>query len=190
MILLRKVRRSSAALLFLAQNAASARHLSKIESITSGSYTVRGLSKRDLESVENIYRSLHDGKALSHQKRKLVRFLGDRIGFGLFREETSNLVGIGVYYFNGRDVDERTVHEGFTGLLPSCQGAGLGSWLRSVAIAHFEKNGLAGVSSRITAGNMKSLKSNERLGFELIERYYDAALGEDRLYLVKRFSAR
>ena len=183
----RKIRNVITVFGFLARNAFAARRLASIESVQSDLYIVRGLKPQDLENVDRLYRTLHDGRALARPKMILLRLFGGKLGFGVFSKETSGLVGVGVYYFNAREVKEHTVHEGFTGLEPSFQGKGLGSWLRGVAIAHFEKNGLSGVSSRVSENNIPSLKSNERLGFEVIERYYDGSVNEERFYLVKKF---
>src|SRR5690606_13899852 len=91
-------------------------------------------------------------------------------------------------YFNRRDRREGTVHVGFSGIETSRQGKGLGTRLRSYGIKHFRSNGLAGISSRISFSNTASLRSNEKLGFKVVEQYYDSTTNEQRYYLVCRLA--
>ena len=68
------------------------------------------------------------------------------------------------------------------------QGQGLGTAMRKHAISHFEQTGLAGISSRVSLSNAPSLRSNERLGFHIVETYFDPEMAEERAYMIRSLS--
>ncbi|WP_006749160.1 GNAT family N-acetyltransferase [Thioalkalivibrio paradoxus] len=138
----------------------------------------------------DFYRSLHQGGSIGWARRLVYTLLADRLCVACVNEETAELCGVGFYYFNRRDIDEGTVHEGFSGVKESFRGKGLGTLLRKTAIEHFGRSGIMGVSSRVSADNQPSLRSNLKLGFKIVEVYYDKGLEKERYYLVKRFDER
>lgn len=98
--------------------------------------------------------------------------------------KTNKVMGIDMFYFNPRDFNENTVHEGFIGVLSEYQGQGIATIMRKQAIKHFKENRLAGISTRISKNNLGSLYSAEKLGFKPVDEYYDEAMDEQRYYLV------
>ncbi len=98
-------------------------------------------------------------------------------------DQSAGIVAFVFFYFNDRDVRERTVHEGFIGVLPEFQGRGIGTTMRRHAVAHFAGAGLAGMSTRITLSNTASLNPSLKLGFQIVDRYQDSHSAEERAYL-------
>lgn len=135
--------------------------------------------------VERLYEVLNDGQPLSRDKRLLLRLLGQKLCVVVRNKKDGAIVGMSLYYFNARDRVDRTVHEGYTGIVAQYRGQGLGTSLRKHAIRHFARcPHLRGVSSRVSVDNLPSLNINLRLGFEIVERYHDPVLGVERVYLV------
>ena len=94
------------------------------------------------------------------------------------------IVGMNMYYFNPRDVREKTIHEGFIGVIPEMNGRGIATTMRLHAKQHFARAGLAGISTRISVANKSSLSSAEKVGFVPIEKYIDVHSGDLRYYMV------
>jgi len=101
------------------------------------------------------------------------------------KSSDGRIIGMGLYYFNKRDIIERTIHEGYTGLKTDYRGLGIGTQARRCALEHFAKfRFLNGVSSKVSLDNLPSLKSNIKLGFEVKEQYWDDNMKKERVYLV------
>jgi RimJ/RimL family protein N-acetyltransferase len=58
-----------------------------------------------------------------------------------------------------------TLHQGFTGVLPSHRGRGIATALKLRAIAHARGPGVRAIRTRQHAGNAPMLRLNARLGF-------------------------
>lgn len=137
-----------------------------------------------IEAVEALYADLHDGRELGWSKRVLLRLVGRRLCVALIDLRTNRVLGMVLGYFNPRDVRERTIHIGFTGLAPEVRGQGLSYDLRRFAYAHYARSSwLRGVSSRISVDNVASLRGAVKLGYVERERYFDKELGVERVYM-------
>lgn len=99
----------------------------------------------------------------------------------------SRVIGMNMYYFNARDILENTVHGAFVGVSESMAGRGVATTLRKVAMQHFARNGIYGISSRISLDNKASLHSAKKLGYQPVEQYFDPDTNTERYYLVWRF---
>lgn len=154
-----------------------------IESFTNANLKIRSYNYADEVSVRKLYKELN-GIDLSIYHRELYRREGDKLLFISIDKKTNKIVGMDMFYFNSRDFKENTVHEGFIGVLPESQGQGIATKMRQEAIKHFQKNGLSGISSRISIDNLGSLRSAEKLGFKPVEEYCDDKMNERRYYLV------
>jgi RimJ/RimL family protein N-acetyltransferase len=99
----------------------------------------------------------------------------------------NKIIGMELYYFNQQDIKEKTIHQGFRGILPEWQGKGIGTLLTNYAINHFKNSKLDGISSRVSLNNLASLRSNMKLGFRPIEKYFDKNMNEERYYLICPF---
>lgn len=172
-------------LIFILRNCWSARRLTSFGASKNMAMSIEGLKRRQILQALKVYKSLSDGNNLSICKVILLLFFPGRLCLVAVRE--GKVIGVELFYFNKRDVECGTVHEGYIGVIPEAQGGGIGTALRKKACRHFSKSGLLGISSRVSLNNTKSLKSAKNAGFSIQEEYYDSRLGEERCYLVFRF---
>lgn len=179
-------------LCFLYRNINIARKLAPIFEVREGRFVYRGMINRDLRNLSILIGQLNNGIGFTPIRRFLYLLFGDRLVVVAEIEtvEGPNLVGVDLYYFNARDIAEQTVHEGFIGVNPSFRGLRIAGKMRALAVDHFSKNGLNGISTRISLSNEASLKSARMLGFEVAESYTDPISGHDRFYLVKALKRR
>lgn len=153
-----------------------------------GNILIRGCDKKDLPALKVIYEELN-GRPLSEYHSKLYERLGGKLVFLSIKKDQSpeRIVGINIYYLNPRDFKENTVHEGFIGVCKEEEGQGIATDMRKAAIAHFKQLGFTGISSRISKNNAGSLRSAEKLGFKIVEEYFDDSMKEERFYLICSF---
>ncbi|HYD78289.1 MAG TPA: GNAT family N-acetyltransferase [Paucimonas sp.] len=137
-----------------------------------------------LADLYGLYAALNGGRRLEPQTRLLLRLRGERFCLTARRCADGALAGMALYYFNARDRDAGAIHEAYIGLMPPLRGMGLGTFMRRHALRHFAGCGLDRVSSRVSAGNLPSLKGNMKLGFLPVETYFDSAMAEQRHYLI------
>lgn len=136
-------------------------------------FLIRGYADCDSEPLDALYRN-YSGSRLGRDKRLLMKLAGSRLCI-VACDPDGCVVGVNMYYFNSRDISERTVHEGYIGVLQCVSGRGVASAMRRHAIAHFKTAGLQSVSSRIRSDNVASLKSAIKAGF-MIEESLDGEL--------------
>lgn len=179
---LRKILNTAFLIRPIARNIWCARRLAPFTKASAEECALGPVYSCDVDAVLNVYAKVNDSKHLSLKNLLLLRLLSSRICLAL-RNRDGAIVGISFYYFNARDRQENSVHEGFTGLLKPYRGRGLGTVVRRHALTHFAKSKLNSVTSRVSLKNVASLKSNQNLGFETVDEYYDCALGERRCYL-------
>lgn len=169
---------------FIARNLRCARDIDSFAAAWFGEFVVEPLSGRYLAAVDELYASLNDGERLGLPKTIVLRLAGARLCLIARHVDSGEVVGMVIYYFNARDRKEGTVHEGYIGLREAERGRGLGTFMRRHALRNFARSGLSGVSSRISTGNLASLRSNRSLGFVTVETYFDPSMGEKRYYLI------
>ncbi|SUA59277.1 GNAT-family acetyltransferase [Oligella ureolytica] len=155
----------------------------EIETLEQDRFVVRAYSSSDENSVSKLYEQLNK-IPLSKAHKNLYQNSGSKLLFVATDKKNNQVMGIDMFYFNPRDFNENTVHEGFIGVLPEYQGQGIATIMRKQAIKHFKENRLAGISTRISKNNLGSLYSAEKLGFKPVDEYYDEAMDEQRYYLV------
>jgi hypothetical protein len=169
-------------IVFLVRNIWCSRHINRLPIAYFKEFVVGPLANNEIQSVASLYKMINDGKELPASKITLLQILGTRLCV-VARNEEGSIKALSLYYFNGRDT-EKTIHEGFTGLMAQYRGCGLGTFIRRHALSHFSSNGMLAVSSRISVSNTASFESNKNLGFVPIEKYYDNFTGEERYYLI------
>ena len=152
-----------------------------------GNVVISSASFREINEIEKIYFRLNKKKFKFFQRLSLYFNSRKRLLIARSTDTPSCIVALNFYYLNQRDLFEKTVHEGFIGVLEKYQGQGIASKLRKLAVDHFSSNGFDGISTRISETNLGSLKSARNLGFEIEERYFDQKLAEIRFYMVCRF---
>lgn len=158
--------------------------MSKFGEVEIENYKIEPLKRRNLQETLELYKQLHDGTGLSLEKRLLLRFAGSKFCYILLSEK-DEIFGLGLYYFNKRDIIEKTIHEGYIGMKKEYRGMGIGTVARRNALQYFAKiDFLRGVSSRVSLDNIPSLRGNIKLGFEIKEKYWDENEQKERVYLV------
>lgn len=159
--------------------------MSKFGEVEFENYKIEPLKRRNLQETLELYKQLHDGTGLSLEKRLLLRFAGSKFCYILVSEK-GEIFGLGLYYFNKRDIIEKTIHVGYTGMKKEFRGMGIGTVAFRNALQHFAKiDVLRGVSSRVSLDNIPSLigKSKGNI-FEIKEKYWDENEQKERVYLV------
>lgn len=158
----------------------------KFDDEIHGDFVLRGFKIKDESEILNIFYQLNGESNLSWAKRALYRFFGDRMMIVATKADGAEdlIVGVNMYYFNKRDAIEKTIHEGFIGVLPEFGGKGIAAIMRKKAKKHYLSNGVNGISTRISLVNKYSLNSAVKLGFKPIEKYYDEHTNEERFYMV------
>lgn len=147
----------------------------------------RGYEKKDVSAVREVYSKLNYKLGF---KEVLANLIGSRcliVAVKLNEKNEKYVVGINLYYLNTRDLKDGTIHEGFIGVLPEHEGQGIATKMRRHAITHFRKAGFSGLSTRISKNNLRSLLSADKLGFKIVDKYFDLAKNEYRYYLVLKF---
>lgn len=169
---------------FVWKNYLIARRFSGFSCSTNGDMLLRAFQRHDLAVLDVIYRTYNGGRRLATRFRWLL-ILSGHAQCIVVEHPVGSIVGFSLYYFNERDIAERTVHEGFIAVTE--RHCGFGSALREKSLNYFEKRGIGGVSTRISKSNRASLQSAKMLGFQVMEEYYDEGLAEERVYMIKRF---
>lgn len=164
---------------FLLRNYRASRNLSGCSFKRLKDITLRPFYKQDFKSVDNLYRKYHSG-GLPLRLKVLLLLMGQRLCV-ILESPANKAFGFEIYYFNPRDIEEGTVHQAFTCV--NITGKGLGTALRRHSLDYFASHGFRGVSSRVSLSNLPSLKSNMKLGFKVIEQYFDEEMQEERAYL-------
>jgi ribosomal protein S18 acetylase RimI-like enzyme len=146
----------------------------------------RGVKSGEIGEVLSIYTLLNNNKKINFIRSLLYQLLGNKIILIAVKRDATmeRIVGISLYYLNKRDIEGNTVHQGFIGMIPEFSNKGIGTDLGEYALKHFSKHGFLGISTRISVSNIPSIKSAEKVGFKILEKYYDHNLNEDRYYMV------
>lgn len=170
------------------QNLFHARKINPLPGIVANGLTFRGYQKEDESQIARIYAALNGGAKFAGLRKWLFNIVGSRLMLVAVSTDDSGevIVGMNMYYFNPRDVREKTIHEGFIGVVPEMNGRGIATTMRLHAKQHFARAGLAGISTRISLANTSSLTSAEKVGFVPIEKYTDIQSGEFRYYMLSK----
>lgn len=187
---MRKIFRKSLSLLngcqFILENLWATRKLPLIKTVKVGELTIGFPRKNELQEVMNIYQELRSSQSISLANDVIWRLLRRKLVF-VAKDLKNNILGIGLTYFNKRDIEERTLHLAFLGVKVSASNRGIGSMIEQTEVNHFKNTNLLGLSARISLSNIGALRISERNGFVPITKYYDTTMGEERYYLIKMF---
>lgn len=185
MSMLARVNARLADIQFIVRNFFHLRRVKNLEMVLRDSVCYRGMQRRDISQVSDLYIRLNTGSNLGWSKRWLYYFLGQKILLVAVTQEggAEKIIGMNMYYLNARDVKENTIHGAFIGVLPEMTGLGVATNLRQMAKHHFFNAGFKALSTRISLNNTSSLKSALKVGYKPLEKYYDEALGEERYYM-------
>lgn len=167
----------------LFRNALCTRRLRTFPEARFGPFRIEPLAAGTFVAMTRLHERLN-GRPIPPDKLLLLAFWGEKLSLVVRNDASGAVVGLAYYYFNARDRAEQTIHVGYSGVVQDVRGCGLGTFLRRHALANFAASGLGGVSSRISVSNGASLRVNEKLGFVIIETYFDDDRKELRHYMV------
>lgn len=159
--------------------------MSSVIQIDRNSLIFRGCKRSEIKEAEAIYKKIA-GRGFSSFHKVLLYFFSQRfLLITLFEDDQKReIVGLDFYYINYRDFKDKTIHEGYIGVLLGFEGKGIASQMRRVAKEHFKRSGFKGISSRISIENIASIRSAEKVGFKPVEEYFDVDKKEKRYYLI------
>jgi len=172
---------------FLSLNILCFFKVKKIISSVEGTIQISGLKRDKLQAVLNIYAHFNKQTKMSLVNKLVLILFGNRICFiaeDLIKKE---IIAINFFYFNMRDIYEKSIHEGFIGVIDAHQGKGIATKMRKYALQHLSTSNFQGVSTRISKNNFASFNSAKKLGFEVKEEYFDIFSKEERAYLKCNF---
>lgn len=134
------------------------------------SFSLRSMSIADSWNSIKLYREAFPGERYGFLRSLFLLSVSRR--FSVCAVNKSNEV-IGFEYFRlgKRDIHDGTVHESFIGVSPQYRGKGVATCMRKYAMRAFYLNGFQGISSKIVLSNISSLRSSEKVGFQIIEHY-------------------
>jgi RimJ/RimL family protein N-acetyltransferase len=174
--------------LFIARNMIASFSLENIPKlIIDGQIIVCGASRKELKEALCIYSFYNNQNKIGISRYIVYLFISRKMVFIARDISVNRIIGTELYYFNQRDLREKTVHQGFRRILPAWQGRGIGTSLTGYAVNHFKNSKINGISSRVSLNNMASLRSNMKLGFRPVEEYFDENMHENRYYLICPF---
>lgn len=151
-------------------------------------FTFRGLYRTELSQFTRLYCAISSSKRLPWSLWLLYWLFGTRmVGVVTNKDQgRENIIGFRMFYFNRRDIEDKTIHGGFIGLLGEFRNLGISSYMRH----YFDsvlRDSVRGISFRIDVDNIPSLKGALNVGYEIVEKYYDSALDIERYYLIRWF---
>lgn len=152
-------------------------------------FQLRGATATDIARLAHLYRTLLHEENLAPRFARLLRLRGSRLCL-VAEAPDGEIAGFVLFYFDVRDIEAGTIHEGFIGVAPPHRGRGLSSVMRHAAIRHFAGAGLNGISTRISTSNQASIAPALRMGFQIVERYFDPQWSEERAYLTLWFGSK
>jgi len=169
--------------IFIIRNVLYSTNIPEFQKFEYDNFTIEPCRSEDLEETFCLYKDLHNGKDLPKQNKLLLHLAGNKFCYIIKSE--NKIIGLGLYYFNKKDIKENTIHEGYIGLKKEYRGKGIGTIARKNALYHFSRvKRITGVSSRVNLDNEASYRGNIKLGFEIKEKYFDTGSSKERVYLV------
>lgn len=183
---MRKVKGLNSLFVFIVSNFYLTLKSKPIQNKQFDSIQIESIKKENREAAFDVYREYSSNNKVSFQNRLVWTLLGHKLCF-VAVDEQRQVLGVALYYINKRDRQDSTVHAAFSGVVEHARGKGIATLLRSEAISFFKNNGFKGISSRVSLDNEKSLSVNLKLGFQIVEKYYDENLKVERVYLINSF---
>ena len=123
--------------IFIIQNLLCSVKMPEFQKFEFDELVIESCRSEYLEEVFHLYKDLHNEKDLSRRNKLLLRLAGNKFCYVV--RSGSEIVGIGLYYFNKKDVRENTIHEGYTGLKKEYRGKGVGTIAQKMHSIIFRK---------------------------------------------------
>lgn len=163
----------------------------RLPELSKASYSICDIvpfRNKFLSEIEYIYYK-DVGHRLSCRNRILLLILGRKICYVAMDLEKNIVVGFALFYFNLRDIKERTIHIAYLGIKKDYRRNGIGSILMEVAIKNYNNTkAIKGISSRVISNNLPAVMWHKSLGFSIIERNKGLNRDVDGFYLKKNIN--
>lgn len=156
------------------------RQLGRFKKEEKEEITFKGLTKNNKKDFFLLYKELNNGSEIRGFRRLLINLFSEKCILAAYYGR--ELIGFDYFYFNQKDFQDSTIHEGFVGVKKSYRKKGIANNFRSISTKHFASYHL-GVSTRISTNNIPSINSAFKNGFKIKETYIEDN-GEERNYLV------
>lgn len=172
---------------FIRNNYYAAKEVPDIDKTTFAKYSYSGYQRQDYVAIGKLFNEAFH-TPFSNRNKLLLKLLGAKTCY-VARNINSQVLASILFYFNYRDIIEKTIHLGFIAVSKDIRNTGIGSNILKYAVNDLEKRtDVCGISSRVTVSNLASMNVHLKTGFEIEEEYFDNERGEKRAYLILRFN--
>lgn len=166
------------------KNVMRANKLPEVHTHSSNNFSISSYKPKYLKQIMVLHEKELNSK-LSYEKRLLLMIIGTKICYIAMSNETQQVLGFILFYFNRRDFIEKTIHLGAIAVHRDFQGKKIGSQLLKFSIENLSKSSLIkGISSRISLDNITSLKLHQHFGFNIHTTYFDSNEKKERAYMM------
>lgn len=166
------------------KNVMQAKKLPEVNTHHSNNFSISSYKPKYLKHIMELHEKELNTR-LSYEKKLLLMIIGTRICYIAISNETQQVLGFILFYFNRRDFIEKTIHLGAIAVHRDFQGKKIGSQLLKFSIENLSKSSLIkGISSRISLDNITSLKLHQHFGFNIHTTYFDSNEKKERAYMM------
>jgi len=159
-----------------------------VQTYNNLSYTIESFQSVYIKDIKNLYKE-DVGFEFSLRNQLLLYLIGKKNCFIVLNKSyEKELLGFAYFYFNKKDIHDCTIHLAHISVCSSHRGMGISKNLLNYAIVFFSGySSIKGISSRISINNIPSIKLHLSLGFEIVEKYFDETMNEERVYVIRKF---
>lgn len=166
------------------KNVMHAKKLPEINTHHSNNFSISSYKPKYLKQILELHEKELPSR-LSYIKKLLLMIIGTRICYIAFSNETQRVLGFILFYFNRRDLIEKTIHLGAIAVHKDFQGKKIGSQLLKFSIENLLKSSVfTGISSIISLDNTASLKLHQHFGFNIHTTYFDTEKKKEYTYMM------
>lgn len=166
------------------KNMMQAKKLPEVNTHYSSNFSISSYKPKYLKQIMELYEKELNTN-LSYEKKLLLMIIGTRICYIAISNETQQVLGFILFYFNRRDFIEKTIHLGAIAIHRDFQGKKIGSQLLKFSIENLSKSSvIKGISSRISLDNIASVKLHKHFGFNIHTTYFDITEKKERAYMM------
>lgn len=166
------------------KNVMRAKKLPEIDTHFSDNFSICSYKPKYLKQIREIHEKELNIK-LSYEKKLLLMIIGTKICYIAINNETQQVLGFVLFYFNKKDFIVKTIHLGAIAVHRDFQRKKIGSQLLKFSIENLSKSSLIkGISSRISLDNIASVKLHKYFRFNTHTTYFDIDEKKERAYMM------
>lgn len=170
---------------FIIFNVISSFKLKPFASSELNGITYRAMRRKEIYCINELHKEAFSDTDISKRNTFLWWFLSKKFVF--VATEGNHIVGYITFYFNYKDIENKTIHAAEMAVSKNMRGKKIGYNLRFFSKKNLENSHLIGMTTSISQNNMPSLVTAYKLGFQSTEEYFDQIMNEKRYYLVCKF---